>query len=143
MAFEQTSLRRAEEWRQRIRVGAIISAFQSHVEGKRKLSATQIRAGEVLLSKVLPSISNTQIQHDVDVSIRHITIRPVEVISNNQPPALIEHGQIDQDVAKNATNTSITDSSDTDSLASTPVTITLDDVVRKGRRVKSTQSSVK
>ena len=60
-----------EVWRQRIQTGQILRRLMDHVEGKIELSATQIRAAEILLRKILPDLSS--IEYKGNVEHRHIT----------------------------------------------------------------------
>jgi len=60
-----------DHWRAGIQVAMIRNRLQDHVRGKIELSATQIRAAEVLLRKVIPDLSS--VQHTGEVQHRHIT----------------------------------------------------------------------
>jgi len=60
-----------EMWRERIRAGKILAKLMKHVEGEVEMSATQIRAAEILLKKVLPDLSS--IEHKGNVEHRHLT----------------------------------------------------------------------
>jgi hypothetical protein len=47
--------------RHRIRAGVIIDRFQKHFMGELDLTATQIRVGEILLRKVIPDLTHTDL----------------------------------------------------------------------------------
>jgi hypothetical protein len=51
----------SEVTRERIRAGVIIDRFQKHFMGELDLSATQIRVGEILLRKVIPDLTHTDL----------------------------------------------------------------------------------
>ena len=61
----------SDHWRERIRAGKILKRLMDHVEGTAEMSATQIRAAEILLRKVLPDLSS--VEHKGNVNHRHIT----------------------------------------------------------------------
>lgn len=54
--------------RERIRVGTIISRLHRHVKGELELTATQIRAAEILLKKALPDL--TSVEHSGSIEHR-------------------------------------------------------------------------
>jgi hypothetical protein len=54
-----------EACREKIRTSAILGRLQRHINGKLDMSPTQVRAAEILLSKVLPSLQSAEIKADV------------------------------------------------------------------------------
>lgn len=50
----------SDEHRSKIQKSQILNALIEHVEGKRKMSATQVTAGLGLLRKALPDLSNVE-----------------------------------------------------------------------------------
>jgi hypothetical protein len=61
MAARTRKLRLTDEWRQKIRVSAIVNRLQSHVSGKVDMSATQIAAARILLSKSVPDLQSIDV----------------------------------------------------------------------------------
>lgn len=53
-----------EVTRERIQVAKIVDALEAHVIGKRKMSATKIKAAEILLRKTLPDLSASKLDLD-------------------------------------------------------------------------------
>jgi hypothetical protein len=51
----------SEVTRERIRAGVIIDRFQKHFMGELELTLTQIRVGEILLRKVIPDLTHTDL----------------------------------------------------------------------------------
>src|SRR2546423_12449107 len=51
----------SEVTRERIRAGVIIDRFQKHFMGEVELTPTQIRVGEILLRKVIPDLTHTDL----------------------------------------------------------------------------------
>jgi hypothetical protein len=51
----------SEVTRERIRAGVIIDRFQKHFMGELELTPTQIRVGEILLRKVIPDLTHTDL----------------------------------------------------------------------------------
>jgi|EndMetStandDraft_8_1072994.scaffolds.fasta_scaffold797283_1 hypothetical protein len=51
----------SEVTRERIRAGVIIDRFQKHFMGELELTSTQIRVGEILLRKVIPDLTHTDL----------------------------------------------------------------------------------
>lgn len=92
-----------ERTRAKIQASQIINRLTDHLNGKCELSATQVRAGEILLRKVMPDLSTTHIEGRIDhgpvvilsddtfaqwVSARLTEAAPIASRSN--PPALID-----------------------------------------------------
>jgi hypothetical protein len=59
--LERSRRANSEVTRERIRAGVIIDRFQKHFMGKLELTPTQIRVGEVLLRKVIPDLTHTDL----------------------------------------------------------------------------------
>ena len=55
---------RQDEVRAKIQVGNILNRVQKHLEGEIELSATQIKAAEILLRKSLPDLSSIEVTGD-------------------------------------------------------------------------------
>lgn len=53
--------RHTEMVRQKIQAGVLIDRLQKHAQGKNDMTATQIKAAEVLLERSVPKLA--QIQH--------------------------------------------------------------------------------
>lgn len=70
-----------EYWRKRIQTGQILGRLQRHVNGELELSATQIRAAEILLRKTLPDLANVQVSLGNTNSIREVHITPVNTLN--------------------------------------------------------------
>lgn len=51
--------------RVKIRNSNILNALIEHVEGKRKMSSTQVTAGVALLKKILPDLASIDVTADV------------------------------------------------------------------------------
>lgn len=51
----------SQAWRDKIRTSMLINRLQNHVAGRIEMSATQLRAAEVLLRKTLPDQQATQV----------------------------------------------------------------------------------
>jgi len=60
--------------RERIQVSAIVTRLQKHVAGKLEMSATQIRAAEILLKKKLPDLQS--IEHTGEIIQRGVVELP-------------------------------------------------------------------
>jgi len=56
--------------RERIRASAIVNLLMLHVEGKRKMRATQVRAALGLLAKVLPDLQTIDLT--AQLTVRHV-----------------------------------------------------------------------
>lgn len=56
-----------ESMRERIELATIIDKFQNHVRDADKypMSSTQLKAGEVLLRKVMPDLISTELKGDI------------------------------------------------------------------------------
>lgn len=58
MAARIRKIRHDEETRLKIKVSQLINRLTAHASGEVELSATQVRAIEILLRKALPDLSN-------------------------------------------------------------------------------------
>jgi len=45
-----------EKWREKIRASMLINRLRNHVLGRLEMSNTQIRAAEILLARVMPTL---------------------------------------------------------------------------------------
>lgn len=50
-----------QAWRDKIRASVLINHLRNHVLGRIELSPTQIRAAEILLSRVMPTLQATDL----------------------------------------------------------------------------------
>ena len=67
---ERLNKRQADTTRAKIQASQLINRLQNHVDGNVELSATQIRAAEILLKKSLPDLQSVEMSADVDGEIR-------------------------------------------------------------------------
>lgn len=61
MAARITKVVLSEAWRDKIRVSMLINRLQNHAAGRIKMSATEVRAAEILIRKRLPDLSATEL----------------------------------------------------------------------------------
>jgi hypothetical protein len=54
-----TTLR--EEWKEKIRASMLINRLQDHAFGEVEMSATQLKAAEILLRKVAPDLGRQEV----------------------------------------------------------------------------------
>jgi hypothetical protein len=62
-----------DRWRQKIRAAMLINRLNDHAAGRNEMTATQVRAAEILLKKVLPDLA--AVEHNGEASVRY-TISP-------------------------------------------------------------------
>lgn len=60
MAARTNKVGRTAKERQLAAAGQVFSRLQRHAAGELELSATQIKASEIILSKTMPSLSNVE-----------------------------------------------------------------------------------
>lgn len=96
--------RRNTEWkgawtpdvvRQRIQATAIMNRLTDHALGKIALTATQIRAAEILLRKTVPDLS--AVEHSGEVAQRHYIVEVPAVAATSEQ----WQKQIEQEQASN------------------------------------------
>jgi len=75
-------IRHDEDTRTRIKVGNIINRLQKHVDGEIDMSATQLRAAEILLRKTLPDL--TSVEHSGEVATSYVMQMPPVAESNEE-----------------------------------------------------------
>ena len=61
--------RHQDEVRSKIQASQLVNRLSNHVFGKVELSATQVRAAEVLLRKCVPDLSNVELTGKDGVAI--------------------------------------------------------------------------
>lgn len=61
MAARTLRPQHTQEIREKIRASQLINRLQGHVDGEVELSATQVRAAEILLRKSVPDLSSTEL----------------------------------------------------------------------------------
>lgn len=66
MAARKGKITLSDTWKERISAGMIMERLQRHVDGTLELSATQINAAKILLSKVVPDLTRTTLAGDSD-----------------------------------------------------------------------------
>lgn len=57
LAASKTWRQQSELVREKIKISQIVNRLQEHAEGNCEMSATQVKAAQVLLDRVLPTIS--------------------------------------------------------------------------------------
>ena len=60
------SVRQVDGWREGIQVAMIRNRLQKHIAGEIDMTATQIRAAEILLRKVIPDLSSVEYTGSVE-----------------------------------------------------------------------------
>ncbi|MCP4465871.1 MAG: hypothetical protein GY813_03850 [Halieaceae bacterium] len=58
--------RQADSARAHIQANRIVEELQRHLHGEREMTATQIRAAQILLDKSLPNLQSTELQGDLE-----------------------------------------------------------------------------
>jgi hypothetical protein len=61
-------IRHDENTRAKIKVGNIITYLQSHIRGEKELSATQLKACEILLRKALPDLTSVEVSGEISTT---------------------------------------------------------------------------
>lgn len=61
-----------EETRQKIRVSQLLNRLHNHVDGEVELTATQLRAVEILLKKSLPDLSSIELKGDAENPLKMV-----------------------------------------------------------------------
>lgn len=59
----------AQEWRDRIRTGVLLDNLQKHAQGEKELSASQIKATEILLRKTIPDLKAVEHTGGLDMRL--------------------------------------------------------------------------
>jgi BioD-like phosphotransacetylase family protein len=71
MAARTVKIRHDEETRAKIKASQLINRLQDHVFNDAGVSATQMKAIEILLRKALPDLSNVTVGGDPDNPVKH------------------------------------------------------------------------
>lgn len=65
-------LRHSDEVRKKIQTSQLVNRLNKHVNGTVEMSATQLKAAEILLKKSLPDLSAITLSGDPDKPLEHI-----------------------------------------------------------------------
>ena len=74
LAARKSWQERAETWREKIKVSAIITRLDKHVQGEADMSPSQVKAAQVLLDRVMPTLSASEITRKTE------TVSPEQLI---------------------------------------------------------------
>lgn len=72
MAARTVKIRHDEETRAKIQTSQLINRLQQHVFGDVEISATQMKAIELLLRKTLPDLSAIQVAGDDENPVKYV-----------------------------------------------------------------------
>lgn len=61
-----------QKTRDKIRATAIVKRLQDHVLGEVEMSATQVRAAEGLLKKILPDLSSVEMKAEIEAAVTEV-----------------------------------------------------------------------
>ena len=50
-----------DEWKDKIRAGAIMARLLGHVQGELEMSGTQIKAADIILKKIVPDLARSEV----------------------------------------------------------------------------------
>lgn len=79
-ARASTSPHHAEAVRSRIQSAVIADRLQKHMLGKVKMTATQVRAAEILLRKAVPDLSSVDLSGSL---AQNLTVSVVDYLKSN------------------------------------------------------------
>ena len=88
-------IRHDDNTRAKIKVGNIITYLQRHLHGEVELSATQLKAAEILLRKALPDL--TSVEHSGEIVTSKVVRAPLVSASTSDwaaehvPDHITEH----------------------------------------------------
>lgn len=66
-AIHDGPIPRSEVTRARIQTSMLLTRLHNHAAGKVNMSATQVRAAEILLKKSLPDLTSTEIRGEMTI----------------------------------------------------------------------------
>ena len=81
-----------EAWKDRIQPGKLLAKLEAHMDGKVELSASQIKAAEVVLDRLVPrlsSIEQTEV-NEMDALSREDILRRIQALLQSDPTLLPE-----------------------------------------------------
>jgi hypothetical protein len=64
MAARKNKIQLTDAWKEKIRVSVISGRLYSHLNGEIEMSPTQIKAAQILLSKLVPDLARTELVGD-------------------------------------------------------------------------------
>lgn len=61
MAARKRKIQLTDAWKEKIRVSVIALRLYDHTRGKNEMTATQLKAADILLRKMVPDLSRSEI----------------------------------------------------------------------------------
>jgi hypothetical protein len=61
MAARKRKIFLNDEWKDKIRAGAIMARLLGHVQGELEMSGTQIKAADIILKKIVPDLARSEV----------------------------------------------------------------------------------
>lgn len=61
MAARKRKITLSDEWKSKIQAGMILDRLVKHVNGEIDMSASQIKAADILLKKTIPDLGRTEV----------------------------------------------------------------------------------
>ena len=55
-----------DEWKERIKAGVIMDRLIKHVNAEVEMTATQVNAAKILLSKIVPDLARTELNAELN-----------------------------------------------------------------------------
>ena len=72
MAARKRKITLTESWKEKIKVSMILNRLQDHVLSDSEMSATQIKAADILMRKVVPDLKSVELSSDPDKPLRGV-----------------------------------------------------------------------
>ena len=61
MAARKRKVVLSDDWKEGIRVSSIMNRLTAHINGENEMSATQINAAKIVLSKLVPDLARSEL----------------------------------------------------------------------------------
>jgi hypothetical protein len=71
MAARKRKVTLSDSWKDGIKASVIMGRLYNHVQGETEMSQSQIKAAQIILSKLVPDLSRAEIAGDSDKPIEH------------------------------------------------------------------------
>ena len=86
-----------ERWRQKIQASMLINRLTDHAAGRNEMTATQVRAAEILLKKILPDLAAVECSGETTVKYVPFILAALECCQHHGLEGVWQRGSISVD----------------------------------------------
>lgn len=79
MAARKRKTELTDAWKEKIKISVIALRLYDHIQGKNEMSATQLKASDILLKKMVPDLARSEVTGEDGGPVQ--TVTRVEIVA--------------------------------------------------------------